>query len=114
MQRNRADTTHPVERLPGEIARINLTDDQRSDEDELSDEGDGGDYKLSDLQTRFQSMSVIEQFLGKGSVLGRSSGLALIKHALELKQNPNAQRVDDNRIIPSRREGLWNAKQVRI
>ncbi|KZV77208.1 hypothetical protein PENSPDRAFT_660467 [Peniophora sp. CONT] len=107
MQRNRVDTTHPVQRLPGELARINLADDQGGDEDDLSDEGNGGD-KISDLQTRFQSMTVIEQFMGKGSVMGRSNGLTLIKHALELKQN---QRSDDDRIIPSRREDLWSAKQ---
>ncbi|VDB96007.1 unnamed protein product [Peniophora sp. CBMAI 1063] len=101
-----------LKRLSGDLARINLmADDQQKDEDDLNEEGDGGDYKLSELQTRFQSMSMIEHFLGKGSVLGRSSGLALIQHALELKQNPNAQKIGHNRSIPSRRKDLWDSNQ---
>ena len=78
----------------------------------MADEDDGGEYKLSELQSRFQSMSMIEQFLGKGSVLGKSSGLALIQHALELKQNPNAYTIGQDRSIPSRREDLWDPSQV--
>lgn len=102
-----------IKRPSGEVAQIALADDRRGDEDEVDETGDGGDYKLSELQSRFQSMNMIERFLGKGSVLGKSSGLALIRHALELKQNPDAQIINLNRAMPSRREDIWDPRHVR-
>lgn len=62
----------------GDVADINLNATVK-DEPESSDDET---FKLSGLQERMENVHIVDRFLGRGSVLGKSSGVALIKSAL--------------------------------
>lgn len=74
-QRSSADLLRPD---GGDVPDINFGVIVK-DEPESSDDDT---MKLASLQDRMESVHIVDRFLGRGSVLGMSSGVALVKSAL--------------------------------
>ncbi|KZV69843.1 hypothetical protein PENSPDRAFT_651985 [Peniophora sp. CONT] len=88
----------------GEVANINLSATVK-DEPESSDDET---FKLAGLQDRMENVHIVDRFLGRGSVLGKSSGVALIKSALEMKDEGLRQRLDP-RNMRAKRDPFWDS-----
>jgi hypothetical protein len=79
-------------KLPDDSASAFLSDDPGpsalnlapsvKDEPNSSDEDA---YKLSDIQNRLENVHIVDRFLGRASVLGKSSSVSLINTALDMK-----------------------------
>ncbi|VDB96996.1 unnamed protein product [Peniophora sp. CBMAI 1063] len=101
-QRSNANLLRPN---GGDVSEINLSVGVK-DEPESSDDET---FKLASLQHRMENVHIVDRFLGRGSVLGKSSGVALIKSALEMKDEGSLRQRLDPRNMRAKRDSFWDS-----
>lgn len=123
-QRSSANLLRPS---GGDVSEINLTTNVKEEPESSDDET----FKLASLQNRMENVHIVDRFLGRGSVLGKSSGVALIKSALgniepsvmsvpftypvaEMKDEGSLRQRLDPRNMRAKRDTFWDSHAVSI